>query len=757
MRGKFNERTQPRETLHSVSVIRTTRTHLCHQAERFTMWLTNIHTLRMTSVLFCLVCSISRPVSAGRCNVSEVNAQEKLFIVVDEGYTGAVVWRNKSYCPTDSQTCGINSGNCSLTDYDCVLFVDTNKTGGINSGNCSLTDNDCVLFVDTNKTGGNFSQDYGINIQKVNKSYDICLQLSDLKRRDICVSPGNSSMNTSGREGVCPNAVHLNSCEGEFVYSTSRCKNREEKDRIISINTEEGNNIKCVTCRNPILTPKISIKSNYSISHPANGEVDASSAAKAMKNLSSILKKLGKETSAYVTFGSNKGILRKQAKAAELKEVVFGLTSDLDIHEIEDVASLEHSPHGLVSVSKEAFAKANLSTNDDPFAAVFAFQNLTKDANNSRLLYSKAIAVEMGAAITNLTEPISIKFAKVVEDDAMMSCVSWDGEGDRPIWTTDGCNTTERTDSITCQCTHLTFFAVLMASPGVNISSSDLTSLTNITYIGCGLSMFFLGVGLFMHFLLRRTKSNYTTIILMNLFLAMFLLNLFFLSNEAVAELGNLIGCMMLAAALHYSMLSTFTWFAVQAFHLCYQLVTTHRITIKLYILKVCIAGWVLPCVAMCVLIALGKYGFQTINTEKESVKMCWITDVMVHYILNIGFYAVVFLFTTGVFVVVATRLNYAKRANESKKGGGWGAVFAILSLCCLLGITWGFAFFSYGAFRIPSYYIFTILNSFHGFFMFLYYYNTSKTAGEKLDSSVSTQSSSAVKTTAEMVNPYSN
>ncbi|KAJ8356325.1 hypothetical protein SKAU_G00191190 [Synaphobranchus kaupii] len=357
---------------------------------------------------------------------------------------------------------------------------------------------------------------------------------------------------------------------------------------------------------------------------------------------------------------------------------------------------------------------------------------------------------------------INITFINVQMDDASnMSCCSWNGEGAQPVWITDGCHTFQSNDTITCQCTHLTFFAILMASPspGMNISSSDLNSLTYITYIGCGMSMFFLGVALFMHFLLRRGKANYTTLILINLFLAMFLLNLSFLSNEWVAKLGNPIGCKIMAAAMHYSMLSTFTWFAVEAFHLCLQFITSFNITVNHYILKVCIAGWAFPSVVMSILFCLGKYGSLTINTDQKSVEMCWVIDNTVHYVVDIGYYAIVFLFTFMVFIVIMTRLTYMKSVDvgASKKGTGSMSIFSTLGLCCLLGITWGFAFFSYGSFRIPSYYIFSILNSFQGFFLFLYYYNTNKIVGEEQASSFSTQSTSTIKTTVDPLNPYLN
>lgn len=99
------------------------------------------------------------------------------------------------------------------------------------------------------------------------------------------------------------------------------------------------------------------------------------------------------------------------------------------------------------------------------------------------------------------------------------------------------------------------------------------------------------------------------------------------------------------------------------------------------------------------------------------SVPRCWITDSDTHYIVNIGYYALVFIFTLTTFIIVLSWLFCWKRAavgnaQDSRSGK---SIITILGLCCMLGITWGFAFFAYGVFRIPSYYIFTALNSFQG------------------------------------------
>ncbi|CAL8317537.1 unnamed protein product [Merluccius merluccius] len=130
------------------------------------------------------------------------------------------------------------------------------------------------------------------------------------------------------------------------------------------------------------------------------------------------------------------------------------------------------------------------------------------------------------------------------------------------------------------------------------ISAADLKSLTYITYIGCGLSIFFLGIAFFMHFLMR-----------------------------------------------------------------------------------------------------------------------CWITLDEIHYIINITYYAVVFLFTFTTFTLILSWLCLTKRskAGYARMGSNSIDIVSVFGLCCTLGISWGFAFFAYGVMQLPSYYIFTILNSFQG------------------------------------------
>ncbi|XP_062296743.1 adhesion G-protein coupled receptor G2-like [Scomber scombrus] len=262
-------------------------------------------------------------------------------------------------------------------------------------------------------------------------------------------------------------------------------------------------------------------------------------------------------------------------------------------------------------------------------------------------------------------------------------CVN-DNNAGTQNWTTNGCETKETNDSITCRCSHLTFFAILMSPVPANISSSDFTSLTYITNIGCGLSMFFLAVALFMHWLIRKGKASQATKILINLFVAMFTLNLSFLINETIANIENFGVCVAMAAVMHYTLLATFSWFFIQGLHL-----QTNK----------------KPKCTLCIIIILFL------------IFRCWISDAVLQQWVNVGYYGVVFIFTLSIFIITVYQIVlFKQRAVKTDDHSSTKInTFSILGLFLLLGITWAFAFFSHGPLLIPSYYIFTILNSLQG------------------------------------------
>ncbi|XP_051951760.1 adhesion G-protein coupled receptor G5 [Xyrauchen texanus] len=615
-----------------------------------------------------------------------------------------------------------------------------------------------------------YCSDSGVYLTK-NTSDDYLISINrNIIPTFVCLIEGNCTNNTWSNwitKGCnWTNLTHNNTCKMTCLDPTKTCESAqydpgcrddnasdERKVNTIKITNQNG---ACFKCGGPFQN-LISVKAPAEMESLFNKtEINAVAAAGAMKNLSNLLSLMGNLTIAAVSMGNIQGVLKKIESESDITKSAFIYTSNTGIKVIEDFAELEKYPNAFI-VPEEATLKAFNQTSGKALLGLFRFPNMTKDENNSDILNDEVYAIEMGTKISNLSKGIELSFQKIQDAKFTPTCHAWDGSGDKPNWSTDGCNTTIEKDKVTCKCEHLTFFAVLMA-PVKEIPSQDLISLTYITYIGCGLSMFFLGIGLFMHFLLRRAKASNSVRVLINVFVALFLLNVAFLSNEYVARARDLASCRIMAGFLHYSLLASFTWFGLEAFHLCLQM-SKYSVTIKHYIIKMTVAGWVPPAIVVTIIFFFGKYGEQTIYTDTgNNVTMCWIVDINVHYIVNIGYYSFIFIFTFSIFIVVLRwlcmlRANKCNGTDKVKRSGTANSdITTAMGLCCLLGLTWGFTFFSYGAMQIPSYYISTILNSFQGFFLFIYYLKSSTLFGEAAPSN---QSSLSEETKTE--NPYDN
>lgn len=112
---------------------------------------------------------------------------------------------------------------------------------------------------------------------------------------------------------------------------------------------------------------------------------------------------------------------------------------------------------------------------------------------------------------------------------------------------------------------------------------------------------------------------------------------------------------------------------------------------------------------------------YESIGGKSTSATMCWITSPLIHNVINLGLFSLVFLFNS---VMLGAMVREILRQN--KKGHKLKHVLALCGLSILLGIPWALVFFSFtsGSFRLVSLYIFTIINSLQGFLIFLWYWS---------------------------------
>ncbi|XP_062923623.1 adhesion G-protein coupled receptor G2-like [Mobula hypostoma] len=150
------------------------------------------------------------------------------------------------------------------------------------------------------------------------------------------------------------------------------------------------------------------------------------------------------------------------------------------------------------------------------------------------------------------------------------------------------------------------------------LDEKDVISLTYITVTGCAISAVFSAITVFLYCAMRKNKGDHTTQIHINLCIACFLLNTSFLTNEWISKLMVDGLCKTIAVFLHYSLLCTLTWMAIEGLHLYLMLIKVFNIYVKLYIQKLALMSWGIPAVVVSLCIAVDKnnYGRFQIKTQ---------------------------------------------------------------------------------------------------------------------------------------------
>ncbi|XP_006863683.1 PREDICTED: probable G-protein coupled receptor 114 [Chrysochloris asiatica] len=368
------------------------------------------------------------------------------------------------------------------------------------------------------------------------------------------------------------------------------------------------------------------------------------------------------------------------------------------------------------------------------FFTSFFFQDIT----NASLLNNYVFGAQLDHYhVSNLSEPINISFWHNQSlENHKLTCVFWKEDNSTHhcgTWSPEGCDTEQRSpDQVICHCNHLSYFAVLMQLTSAPLPPELLAPLIYISYVGCSISIVSSLLTILLHVYTRK-PSDFTTHIHMNLDVSVLLLNVTFLLSSVLAMPSRPeSACMMLAATLHYTLLSCLTWMAIEGFNLYLLLLRVYNIYIHRYVLKLCAVGWGVPAIPVLFILAVNRsaYGLHEIpisqsqenSTGLQNISMCWVTNSTVHSVLVMGYGGFTCLFN---LVVLVWALLAIRRLRMKKKAPGTRPcrdIITVLGLTVLLGTTWALAFFSFGIFLRAQVFLFTILNSFYGFFLFLWF-----------------------------------
>ncbi|XP_076876420.1 adhesion G-protein coupled receptor G2-like [Brachyhypopomus gauderio] len=359
------------------------------------------------------------------------------------------------------------------------------------------------------------------------------------------------------------------------------------------------------------------------------------------------------------------------------------------------------------------------------------FQDKSLNPNRSMLISEVLSASVANLSISHLTDNIIITLRNINSymsntQNNTLSCVFWDFDlnGGSGGWSSEGCSVLNSTDKETvCSCNHLTGFGVLMSISDVSDSLQN-TVLTFISYIGCSLSVCSLCITLITYLGFEKLRKDIPSKILIHLCLALLMLNLVFLLDSWLSLYTNAVGlCISTAFFLHYFLLASLTWMALQAVYMYLTIVKVFNSYFHNFMIKIGIVGWGIPLVVVIIVLSINETNYTRIGNTSQNY-FCWMEKSVTFYVTTMAYLCVVFLLTFGMFVVVMVLISRIKRRSphDALNRARLHKLCSVISLAVLLGLTWGFAFFTWEPINLTFIYLFTICNSLHGFLFFVFH-----------------------------------
>ncbi|XP_078354719.1 adhesion G protein-coupled receptor L4-like isoform X2 [Oculina patagonica] len=324
--------------------------------------------------------------------------------------------------------------------------------------------------------------------------------------------------------------------------------------------------------------------------------------------------------------------------------------------------------------------------------------------------------------INRFEEPVILTIKNTQDGGkGQASCVFWNISGPRGFWSEEGCYLTKRNSShTTCECDHLTSFAVLMRivdMPDNDVMKKHQFALSLISYIGISISIVALSISFLTFTFLRFRNTRHRYFVHANLALSLGLAETLFLFG--ITKTANQIICKIIAITLHYLFLVSFCWMALEGIVLYLLLVKIFRSKTRpardRAVFLFC--GWGIPAIVVGGSAVLFHEGY---GTEE----FCWLsferhfTWAFVGPVLLVCLFNIICLVKT--FMIMSTRGSVKDSDTSIVKIRYWAKGCALLS--CLLGLTWILGVFVVNQETIFMAYLFNIFNTLQGLMIFLFH-----------------------------------
>eukprot|EP00038_Savillea_parva_P012055 m.201919 g.201919 ORF g.201919 m.201919 type:complete len:890 (+) comp21624_c0_seq1:280-2949(+) len=325
------------------------------------------------------------------------------------------------------------------------------------------------------------------------------------------------------------------------------------------------------------------------------------------------------------------------------------------------------------------------------------------------------------------------------------------------VWSTDGCERMAmNTSHVTCCCTHLTSFAVLVG--GDTVTSNEALALEGVTWASCALSIVFLLATVVVVVQTPSMRSTLQYQVLLNVVAALGATQFLFFFITVPDDRDS---CTAISAMLLYCLLALFAWMSIEAYDLyrtfVQQLVFDSagyaaQVRLRYYMA----AGWGLPLVFVAAAAGYDADGMTTTAdvevtgtgevVDTSTMSHCWFdrgSEVQwVAYGPMLASMAFNLILTARVLNTVRTQLHKRVSLREGDTMTARLYTFgqtakAILTISSVTGTAWALGVLVlFGVGGLGMQYAFTLLNTLQGCAIFIFHV-LRKEAGREFFSSL--------------------